>query len=436
MTPRQQDARFNAITWIQHLQWEVACSKSSAMEYQRIFEKVASRVRTDFMRVRPYGALGDRKCDGLYWSEGTVFQVYSPDLVKQETIVQKIAQDVTGAIEEWGEELKRWVFVYNTRLGLAPFVPSVLTDQQREHPNICIEPLSNDQLWQLMLKKLSVQQRAEILGALPGFELTPLPPDTTLEELEARIRDRAVVLIQDTLSPINICDAIGALGTERVIGPSIFVRPPAIGQSWRLATQYQKEVISSVLSQSRSLTPRFAVFSLAPIPLAIHLGYLLSDRVEVLPFHFDRDRSTWSWPEATDRIGLEARVNGLPTAHVLEPTEVVLRVSLTALIDPRDTRAAVGECPVEIDIKVDDPRATWLASPDQVVALRRTFRETVSRIREVVPKCLRIHLFYAGPTAGAVAIGQTINPRMNPNVITYEYNRKRVPRYERVLTLG
>jgi hypothetical protein len=42
----------------------------------------------------PYGNIGDRKCDGLYFLEGVVFQVYSPDELKQAQVARKIEEDL------------------------------------------------------------------------------------------------------------------------------------------------------------------------------------------------------------------------------------------------------------------------------------------------------------------------------------------------------
>ena len=47
----------------------------------------------------------------------------------------------------------------------------------------------------------------------------------------------------------------------------------------------------------------------------------------------------------------------------------------------------------------------------------------------------KIHLFYAGPTAGAIAIGREINPRMTPLIQLYEYNRADSPRYQKSIKL-
>ncbi len=56
-------------------------------------------------------------------------------------------------------------------------------------------------------------------------------------------------------------------------------------------------------------------------------------------------------------------------------------------------------------------------------------------IRQQVPNCERIHLFYAGPTGAAIKLGQAINPRMNPAVSLYEFDRRKTPAYTRVLDL-
>ena len=84
---------------------------------------------------------------------------------------------------------------------------------------------------------------------------------------------------------------------------------------------------------------------------------------------------------------------------------------------------------VEIDLTVNSPGVTWLRSPAQLVVLGATFRDVLHLIRERLPKVERTHLFYAGPTGGAIVIGQQINPRMNPPVETYEYSRQWNPRY-------
>ncbi len=388
------------------------------------------------MKVRPYGRLGDRKCDGLYWGEGTVFQVYSPDWLKQSETVAKVREDLAGAVAEWGDDLKKWVFVYNTRLGVGPDVPQILNDLRREYPNIIIEPLSGEALWETIRENLSVQQRAEILGAPPGYEHLFMLPGAVPNEIEELLKEGRFVIIHDVLSPINIQNAMEALKPERPFGPPLYVRTPSYEESWELAAQFQTEVVDNALRKGRDLLPKFAVFSLAPIPLAIHLGYLLSDRVEVRPFQYDRERSTWCWDESRDKYDKDFHIRGVPSIPIDNPVDVIVRVSLSASINPGDSIAAAGDCSVQVDLSVTDPDVMWLCHPEQLALLSRTFRGILKDINRLVPHCTGLHLFYAGPTGGAIVLGQAINPRMVPQVALYQYERLQEPRYKRVLTLG
>ena len=67
--------------------------------------------------------------------------------------------------------------------------------------------------------------------------------------------------------------------------------------------------------------------------------------------------------------------------------------------------------------------------------LTKVLRRILAVIRDKVPRCTGIHIFYAGPTGGAIILGQTINPRMNPPVHLYQYSQQTSPRYQHALTL-
>lgn len=101
----------------------------------------------------------------------------------------------------------------------------------------------------------------------------------------------------------------------------------------------------------------------------------------------------------------------------------------------RRPAATIGRLPVDVDLGVQDPNVMWLKHPDQLVEFAKLFRLVLQAIRDHVPNARRIHLFYAGPTGGAIVAGQAINPRMNPSVLLYEYHRQKDPRYEHALTL-
>src|SRR5437867_4054214 len=142
---------YDPLTLHQWLWWELRCVDATFEGFQQLFESVMKRVDRRFMSIRPYGNIGDRKCDGLFFEDGVVFQVYSPDELTQAAVQAKIEEDLAGAVEHWGERgLRKWVFVYNTRRGLAPDIPGTLGAQRRKYPWLAIEHLDNDALWEMV----------------------------------------------------------------------------------------------------------------------------------------------------------------------------------------------------------------------------------------------------------------------------------------------
>jgi hypothetical protein len=429
--------RYDPITLNHWLWFKYRCHEGSATEFQQLFENIMKRAKPEFTQIRPYGNIGDRKCDGLFEAGSTIFQVYSPDELKQAELQKKIEEDLNGAVQHWGEVLQTWIFVYNARRGLPPDIPRItLREKQEQYPNITIKSLSSDDLWEIA-RGLSLQQRAEILGAPSGYEHLFLSPTTTPKETQEYLDKAWFVIIQDTLSPISIHAVVQALEPDLPFGAPIFVRPEVNGQSWDEAAAYQRQSIMETINHSRDVgQPRFAVFSLAPIPLVIYLGFLLSDRVQVRCFQFDRNQASWSWSNIpTSEIDSNIQVTGLPNEVINHEVEVVIRVSLSASISLSETEEVIPDAAAEIDIFVEQPNVMWLSNPQQLSQLGQVFRQTLANIRRFFPQCRQIHLFYAGPTGGGVILGQQINPRMNPPVKLYQYSRQTTPRYQLALTL-
>ncbi len=425
-------AGYDPVTLNHWLWFKYQCHECSPADFQRLFENVIKRAKPEFLQIKACGNIGDRKCDGLLHADGTVFQVYSPDELKQSELKKKIREDCDGAAKHW-KNMKNWVFVYNAWRGLPPDIPGVLDEQRQKHPKLTIDHISSDKLWE-MVRELSLRQRTEILGAPAGYEHLFFGPSASENEIGQALEEGRFVLVQDLMSPINLRDAVAAMAPRRPFGAPLWVRPEVGNLPWTDAVAEQAGILDEAIQRSRELLPRFSVFSLAQIPLAIHLGFVLSDRVDVDCYQFDRERKTWRWPDNASDADLDIDVKGMPVKKVNKAGDVVVRVSLSAAIASDDTRM-VAKGVFEIDLMVKKPDVMWLRSAAQLGVLGTKFREVLRGIRDNVPGCQRIHLFYAGPTGGAVVIGQQINPRMNPPVETYEYSRSCDPRYRHALTL-
>jgi hypothetical protein len=432
---------YDPITLNHWLWWKLRCYEASGEDFQRLFENVIKRAHPEFMQIRPYGNIGDRKCDGLFFDNGVVFQVYSPDELKQSEVQAKIEEDLAGAAAHWRDKgLKRWTFVYNCRRGLPPDIPATLKAQQQKYPSIVLDHLSSDALWE-KARGLSLQQRSELLGAPLGYEHLFLLPDGAAGDAAERIRRGHFVVVHDVMSPINLQAAVNALAPDVPLGPALHIRPGPTAwrgeqpEEWSDAAAQQRLIVREAIEKSRDLLPRFAVFSLAPIPLAAHLGFLFSDRVELRTFQFDRDRSEWNWPSDEPGEDVQFAMTGLPTSPLRETCEVALRISISARVSEADAKAGAPAATHQVELRVPDPSTTWLRSGARLRAATKQLRDTLAALRNRFPECSKIHVFAAVPTPVAIALGQAINPRMDPPVALYEYARQRAPRYRFALTL-
>jgi hypothetical protein len=248
--------------------------------------------------------------------------------------------------------------------------------------------------------------------------------------------ERYTVLIQEALWKIHE-DAVlltldGALPATPP-GRITFEYPVT---DWDGAVTQQVEWYRS-LADVITDTPRFAVYSSAPVPLSIHLGYLITDRYPVTFHQWDRDRNTWQWlSKSSPDWESTVIVEGLPAEEVLETGAVSVRVSVSDTIHLADVAEVLPARVADVHIRLPVPTKVALTSEDQVRSLGKIFREVLANIRHRVPKCKELHLFCAVPTAVGVNLGRQITETMDFTVHLYQFSQKDTPKYARVVSLN
>jgi len=254
--------------------------------------------------------------------------------------------------------------------------------------------------------------------------------ESWVEAVTADVRGAApwTAIVQEEGRWIDVAEAEGALGPGNRVASLVELRNNVELDGWDEAARRESRTAEFTVASTLPERRRFAVFSLGRIPLAVQLGYVLGDRVRAELFHYDRDRGSWRWET-------DAAAGGAVSWAVSECAdgardEAAIRVSLSAEIRPETT----ARCGVEIDIRVAEPSVRWLRTPGQLAELGRVYGEALGEARR--RGCGRVHLFYAGPAAGAVAFGRAYNRRMNPELAVYEYQRRGSPSYEQVLVLN
>lgn len=98
------------------LKFQYAFATKNGSEFQGFIEQIFKRrFGSDFIPIKPYGASGDKKCDGILRSTKQLFQVYAPEQMKSSDTVAKVKEDFAGAVKQWGEHFTHWIFLHNQR---------------------------------------------------------------------------------------------------------------------------------------------------------------------------------------------------------------------------------------------------------------------------------------------------------------------------------
>lgn len=161
------------------------------------------RYPNDFIQVKPWGDIGDQKCDGWLSSEKRLFQVYAPGELTRSETEKKMEIDFQGACIHWSGKFDHWNFVHNSREGVPPFVLQKLLAFGVSHPSISFTqwgyPELRAKLFELSpediqiilgpaLSNLAMQsvrfsdvekviQHLQTIEPPPGVDLRPVPAD-------------------------------------------------------------------------------------------------------------------------------------------------------------------------------------------------------------------------------------------------------------------
>lgn len=124
--------------YLLQVKYEIAIRTGIA--FQDFFVLIASHLwGSDFEARRPQGQLGDGKCDGYRASKGQVFQAYGSRKMQATVLEKKIQEDFCGALEEFGDTMKKWTLVHNDSDGLPKTSHDLVIALRKKHPEIEIE---------------------------------------------------------------------------------------------------------------------------------------------------------------------------------------------------------------------------------------------------------------------------------------------------------
>ncbi|MFM9863457.1 MAG: HNH endonuclease [Micropepsaceae bacterium] len=172
-----------------------------------------------------------------------------------------------------------------------------------------------------------------------------------------------------------------------------------------------------------SRVPRIAAFALAPIPLLIHFGARLENKIPVQLFQRHRDTQDWRWkPEAPSTAFEIRRFREMPEGA---PIALVLSLSGTVKMEDLPTDVREGFQIYEIALTSADPNPTFLRTTADLQRFGAVYQDFLGRLAAERGYVAEISVFPAVPAPVAVMIGKERLMKRHPALQIFDYDRSK-----------
>lgn len=171
-------------------------------------------------------------------------------------------------------------------------------------------------------------------------------------------------------------------------------------------------------------TSRVAVFGFARVPLLVHLGSCLDDKVTALIFQRQRGdaRNTWRWPEQ----GRSEMVPAFAINRIRQGTDndkVALLANISGTILPEELPGHVGSDYSIYEITPIAPASAGpglINSPHALASFENIARDFLALLEKDHGKIPQLSLFPAVPLSGAITLGRVLMPGVSPALHVFD----------------
>lgn len=253
-----------------------------------------------------------------------------------------------------------------------------------------------------------------------------------------------LVIAHDILSEIAHHEIFETLGKEanpentKIISfrPEIELKHgETMGVSWLSLRTTQSELFKNEIEP---ILPEYkediiCYFGLAPIPLAVHLGLLMSSFTDVKVYLKHHTEMNWKWPS----ISVPApTITGLPSEKFLAEGNVTLRFGTSYVVHPESTSELVIDPLKDVNLSAAKTGIDIFGSQEDLRLYVEKFRYVIDEIKNHLPKANGVHLFASIPVGLAFMIGQQINTNVHRPLHVYEYSTNHLPAYKEAFILS
>jgi SMODS-associated and fused to various effectors sensor domain len=166
-----------------------------------------------------------------------------------------------------------------------------------------------------------------------------------------------------------------------------------------------------------------SVFALGPIPLLVHLGHCLSNKITCDLYQRHRDTEDWQWKSDGDKVRYKVNI----LRRESKSTKVALLLSLSGSITQSDLpdRILRDFAVYEITLDGQEPSTAFLRRREDLEAFKSAYRALLRRIRNTHGPIKEIHLFPAVPAPVAVVCGRETLRKVDPSLLVYDFDKNK-----------
>ncbi|MGA7617103.1 MAG: SAVED domain-containing protein [Thermoanaerobaculia bacterium] len=263
-------------------------------------------------------------------------------------------------------------------------------------------------------KRRHEKRISELTAMHPEFKTTALvlkaniggrPVAISLPQVQAAVAPRYV----DSDEPCMIdLTALPDTGTEAFYASAV----AAIDE--KVTRLYADRVDGSRVSH-------VSVFALGPMPLLMHLGNRLSDKIDADLYQRHRQPESWTWRTKGDPAQYASRrlVEGSNPAKVALVLSLSGAIPLAAVSDQLSPEFSI----YELTLDGATPNPNFLRRRDDLRRFEQTFQQLLRVIAKDHVGLTELHLFPAVPAPVAVASGRSLFHKVDPALVVYDFDK-------------
>tara|TARA_R110001583_G_scaffold51161_7_gene159732 strand:- start:5265 stop:6425 length:1161 start_codon:yes stop_codon:yes gene_type:complete len=191
-------------------------------------------------------------------------------------------------------------------------------------------------------------------------------------------------------------------------------------QYWQAESQhvlkaFQRKILSIIEDDS---CKHFSLFALAPQPLLIQLGALLTDKIDVETYQPHREPKGWQWQDCADDfdylVNRPQKTDGKPA----------LIVSLSDHVSHKRITAVLGTDVSIWEVTIQHPHNDFMQAKQQLSLFRKCLRNLIVEIRQVHGEAIPLHIFPVMPVSCAIELGRVRMPKADMPWLIYDHDIK------------